>query len=145
LLLQKEKIENNVPVNSPTNLERLINLGRISTAKEILYSMEEFHKKMPKSSPKNLLIENFLGRNIPEIELPSPTLKRLLSEFDFEPDPKTRKESLYENPRDFETMDQLKLRYIFTLVFDKSVFEANVDENRWKKHFFFENFKVKSK
>ena len=82
MLLFNDNLENfGVPIYSPANLERLINLGRITTAKKILFALEEFHKTIKLSEiSQDDLTSKLYQKNHIDLEVPMPSIKNLLND-----------------------------------------------------------------
>lgn len=116
LLLENEVFFHSVPIYSPRNLERLINLGCISTAKRILYSMEEFHKTvMEQQKQSNSLINYFYNPKQIELEVPMPSIKQLLDDQDNFTHGQDRRESFCKDESythgQMEKVEELKLSF----------------------------------
>ena len=69
-----------MPLYSPRNLERLINLGFVATAKRMLCSFQDFHKNRLPDIEQNGLVKHFYGDKDYELEVPMPSLEKLIDD-----------------------------------------------------------------
>ena len=129
LLLENDSVVQSVPIYSPKNMERLISLGRIGTAKNILFRMEEFHKsKIEQKKQDNLLLSKYFGKKSFDLEFPMPSLKALVDENDTFSGNLERNQSFQEISDTLETKPEIleELKLSFDTSSDESEDEARV-------------------